>query len=411
MSIRLPKEVTLLTFLMCNIYFGWSQIIDIPDANFKNALLNTACADFNGNGVFSSQVDLNNDDEIQLSEALGVQGLRVWNQNIVSVEGLENFINLTYLNVTFNYIETMDISALTNLTDLLCYGNELTALDVSNNLSLENLYCNENQITELDVTLNTNLKNFECYINLLTDLDVTSNVNLETLNCSQNQLSEIDVTSNPLLIWLLASNTNLSVLDITNNPLLESLIVDNNNLLSIDLSQNPNLASVYLSNNLLTEIDISNNPDVFELIVQNNNLSSANIKNGTAFMTYSGFFMNPDLEFICADDFEINAVQTELDVLGYTETVVSDNCDLSVDNYNLEAQVKVFPVPFRDKLCIQSNDRIKKVTVFNCHGQKVLETTSVAMETHIDTELFSIGFYVIKVETIKGVEFKNIIKQ
>ena len=352
---------------------------------------------------------LNNDDEIQLSEVLGVQGLRVWSQNIVSVEGIENFVNLTHLDVTFNDIETMDISALTNLTDLLCYGNELTALDISNNLSLENLYCNENQITELDVSLNTNLKNFECYINLLTDLDVSSNVNLETLNCSQNQLSEIDVTNNPLLIWLLASSTNLSDLDITNNPLLESLIVDNNNLLSIDLSQNPNLASVYLSNNLLSEIDISNNPDVFELIVQNNNLINANIKNGTAFMTYSGFFMNPDLEFICADVFEIDDVQAELDLLGYTETQVSDICDLSVDDH-IVSQTKVFPVPFKDRLFIQSEDGIKQIAIFNSNGQKVLEKTSFSSDSYIDTNMFSDGFYIIRIETFKGVYFKNIIK-
>jgi hypothetical protein len=393
------------------MYFGWSQIINIPDANFKNALLNTACADFNGNGVYSSQVDLNNNDEIELSEVLGVQGLRVWNQDIVSVEGIENFVNLTHLNVTFNDIETMDISALTHLSDLWCYGNELTALDVSSNLSLENLYCNENQITELDVTLNTSLVNLEFYLNNISEIDVTLNSNLETLYCGNNPMSQLDVTHNLLLKGLLMSNTLITEIDLTQNVLLEDFSASHNNMPSIDLSQNINLLTVNLSSNLLTDIDVSNNPELFELNVQNNNLINANIKNGSAFMMYSSFFGNPDLEYICADDFEIDMVQAELDLLGYTETLVSDDCDLGVNEYELMSQVKVYPVPFNDELFIQSKEEIQKLTIFKSNGQQIFEVTPVAWETYVDTKTLSSGVYVIKIETVKGVEFKKIIKK
>ena len=50
-------------------------IIDIPDPNFKNALVNFPVVDTTGNGLGDSVADLNGDGEIQLSEAEAVEGL------------------------------------------------------------------------------------------------------------------------------------------------------------------------------------------------------------------------------------------------------------------------------------------------------------------------------------------------
>ena len=38
-----------------------AQIINIPDANFKNALINSQCVDADLNGTYESDADLNND--------------------------------------------------------------------------------------------------------------------------------------------------------------------------------------------------------------------------------------------------------------------------------------------------------------------------------------------------------------
>ncbi len=401
--------ILVLTLLMSP--FVWSQIINIPDTNFKNALLNTNCADFNGDGNFTSQVDLNNDDEIQLSEVIGIQGLRVSNQNIVSLEGIENFVNLSVLNVQFNDIVTMDISALANLTSLLCDSNALTTLDVSSNLNLEGLFCSDNQLTDLDVSLNTNLVNFECFINLFTNIDISSNVNLETLNCSVNPISELDVTNNLQLIWLLASNANLSELNITNNTLLENLSVENNNLTSIDLSQNPNLFTIGISNNLLTEISISDNPNVLDFNVQNNDLTNADIKNGTALMEYSGFFGNPNLAFICADDFEIPSVQAQLDALGYSETLVSDDCNLSVADIANSVKTQVFPNPFLNQIFITSDAPLEYIHVYDMNGQQILNIYASGFDAVIDVSELASGFYILKVDSSKGTAIKNVIKQ
>ncbi|MBU2920290.1 T9SS type A sorting domain-containing protein [Winogradskyella psychrotolerans] len=407
------KQKTLIVLIIIPFVYsiGWSQIIDIPDINFKNALLNTNCADFNGDGNFTSQVDLNNDDEIQLSEILGIQGLSVVNKNITSLEGIENFVDLTYLNVQFNDLQTMDISALTNLRSLLCDANELIELNVSSNVNLEELYCSENLLTALDVTLNTNLINLEFFLNQLSDIDISFNTNLETLNSSVNPLSTLDVSNNIQLKSLTTSHTNFSVLDLSNNVLLEYLSADHNNLTAIDLSENLNLIVISLSNNLLSEIDVSNNSNVFELNVQNNDLIYANIKNGIPFTDYSGFFGNPNLEFICANDFEVSAVQAELDALGYTETIVSDDCSLSINDYAIVSETKVFPIPLKDELNLQSEHQINHLTIFNSNGQIVFEEEPSDIHAVVKTNQLLSGFYIIKIETSKGVEIKNIIKQ
>jgi hypothetical protein len=65
-------------YILCLLVIGFSadaQIINIPDANFKNALVNTLCVgDWEtGDGGPTSDVDVNNDGEIQVSEAAAVQ--------------------------------------------------------------------------------------------------------------------------------------------------------------------------------------------------------------------------------------------------------------------------------------------------------------------------------------------------
>ncbi len=60
----------LLFYFVAFALLASGQIIDFPDPNFKNALVNTKCVDTNGNGTPESDADLNNDGEIDVSEVL-----------------------------------------------------------------------------------------------------------------------------------------------------------------------------------------------------------------------------------------------------------------------------------------------------------------------------------------------------
>ncbi len=145
------KSIYILLFLFLSSY-AHSQIVSIPDANFKNALLNTLCADTNGDGVADADADVNNDGEIQQSEANAVLSLFVINKNIDSLEGIQYFTNLQRLDCSFNDIVSLNTSQSPDLIYLNCHFNELTSLDVSQNINLQELICDINySLDQLDI--------------------------------------------------------------------------------------------------------------------------------------------------------------------------------------------------------------------------------------------------------------------
>ncbi|MBK8372518.1 MAG: hypothetical protein IPL20_14385 [Saprospiraceae bacterium] len=86
-----------------------SQIINFPDANFKNALVNSKCVDLNGDGIGDADADVNNDVEIDNNEALLVSLLTVSNKGISNLTGIEYFKNLVILNCSNNQLINLDL--------------------------------------------------------------------------------------------------------------------------------------------------------------------------------------------------------------------------------------------------------------------------------------------------------------
>ena len=76
------KELLFTTFvLLCSFLPCTSQTVNIPDANFLNALI-------------SKGIDTSGDGIIQVSEAAVVTQLNVGNSHISSLEGIQAFVNL-----------------------------------------------------------------------------------------------------------------------------------------------------------------------------------------------------------------------------------------------------------------------------------------------------------------------------
>jgi hypothetical protein len=92
-------------FLICSISNCWGQTINFTVIQLKAYLLNETCVDTSANPSWAGQfnVDLNNDNEIQISEALAVQHLILNdfgdNYSIQSLLDLNYFSNLTFLEV------------------------------------------------------------------------------------------------------------------------------------------------------------------------------------------------------------------------------------------------------------------------------------------------------------------------
>jgi len=225
------------------------QNVNIPDLNFKSALLN-----------HFPKIDTNNDGQISVAEAQAFTGtIQCNNKNISDLTGIEAFVNTTYLNCSTNQLSSLDLSNNTALTLLDCRFNQLTSLDINNNTALEGLFCAFNQLSSLDVSNNTALT---------------------LLNCSDNQLSSLDVSNNTALTLLYCSNNQLSSLDVSNNTALTDLRCQNNQLSSLDVSNNTVLTQLRCNNNQLTSLDLSNNTAFTQLNCRNNQLTSLNLKNG-----------------------------------------------------------------------------------------------------------------------------------
>src|SRR5690606_13625379 len=165
---QMKKLYILLFLLICG--FANAQIVNIPDANFKNALINTDCVDNDGDGSYEDDVDTNNDGEIQVSEAAAVLGLNVSNnystpdiEKINSLEGIQNFINLQVLECYNNLLTTIDLTNQSNLKELFCRTNLLSELNVTQNSNLERLDCSENQLTGINLSENPNLIFIQCF--------------------------------------------------------------------------------------------------------------------------------------------------------------------------------------------------------------------------------------------------------
>lgn len=215
------------------------QIVDIPDANFKLALI-------------SLGVDKNNDNEIQISEAAFVTSLQVPHKFISDLTGIQAFTSLTYFACQENQLTTLDVSQNTSLTNLYCGSNLLTTLDVSKNTALTSLICSANQLSSLDVTKNTALVNLYCTENKLTAIDLSQNVALSQLWLTSNRLTKLDVSQNHSLTWLLCDNNLLTSLDVSNNTGLKDTVVYN--YPGLECGNNPNLTQICIN---ISQIDSS----------------------------------------------------------------------------------------------------------------------------------------------------------
>ena len=112
--------------------------MNIPDANFKNALVNDNVQDTDGNGSYDNDVDTNDDGEIQVSEAEAVQILKIDGKSISSISGIENFANLKSLDCSNNILTTIDMTFLTEIDKFDCSNNDLINLNWSNLIRVNN---------------------------------------------------------------------------------------------------------------------------------------------------------------------------------------------------------------------------------------------------------------------------------
>ena len=255
-----------LSFLFTSAY---SQIVTIPDVQFKNKILSSTpfvSIATNSSGSYI-RVDANQDGQIQQSEANAVYSLNVSNSSILDVTGIKSFTNINTFSATGNQISTADFSDLLFLKNLSLSYNLIT----SNSLNLSGLHL-------IGLGLNNNF---------ITNID-------------QFGLNYVNILS-----------------------------LQNNQITTLNLTNIAGISSLKCSNNLITTLDVSACIGLGTLNCSNNpNLNTINLKNG-AFESNLDFSNTPLLKYICSDESEAISVQNKITQYGYTDCHVNAYCSFS----------------------------------------------------------------------------------
>lgn len=428
----MKKLLLLLTaFLFCFTVFG--QTVNIPDANFKNALLN-----------HDPIIDTNGDSEIQTLEANNFNGiLDVSQKNISDLTGIEYFINITDLLCNNNALTSIDISNNTLLQKINCAANSLTVLIISQNPMLVEVSCNGNNLATIDTNSNTNLEVLNVAGNSISSLNLSANNALKNLKLDFNPISTIDVSNNTNLevfkatycyslgnvnfannllleqIWLWFSNQssldvsnmsnlrllnlrslNVSVLDVSNNTDLFNLNLTNNNISFLDLSNNLGLTYLTIDDYSITTIDASNNTSLVWLDISGNQIQTINAKNGAnTFFTNFRVDNTPNLQSICVDDLTYatnNFTNVE------SPNLFTENCVGSTNTCDDPLIVCIPDVNFKNKL-------INYSPTIDLNGDGEIQYTEASTVTVLDVSSLQSTPFQDKIFDLTGIEaFVNI---
>ncbi|MDJ1503731.1 DUF7619 domain-containing protein [Xanthocytophaga agilis] len=334
----------LLLFLLLLAGMANAQIVNIPDENFKAQL-------------FLSGADANLDGEIQSTEALTVTTLSLDSAQISNLTGIEAFINLKYLNCSYNSLTLLNIQELVKLERLECNNNLLEQIYFPvNTNALNYLDCSFNKLTNVNVETLINLQELHCFNNSLYSLYLGELPKLEHLRCHNNNLTNIDLSQSPALQTFVSTNnklysldfsvnTSLTGVDITNNPLtkplnisklvkLKSLFCAETSLKTLDLTKNLELGILICYDNPLITLDVSKNIAMTYLQCGGPNLTSIFMKNGANESLV--LEESPKLEAICADESQLPQILEQITASENKTTVATSHCYFvpGEDNFN-----------------------------------------------------------------------------
>jgi len=155
---NLPHLKTICVWSVSEAENNPSYLVDTGIEYVTDCALNFRGSNFK-NKLKDLNLDKNNDGYITKSE---VQDVKILNVNgdafgkmngikLDNIDGIDGFVNLENLSMSYNNVKEMDISRNTKLKTLTCKNNGMTSLDISNNVDITSLSCTGNNLDKIYV--------------------------------------------------------------------------------------------------------------------------------------------------------------------------------------------------------------------------------------------------------------------
>lgn len=261
----MKKNTYLFAFLLALHTITFAQYTSVPDGVFEQYLVT--------NGI-DSEGTL--DGQILTADANGYVGnINTTGLNIADFSGIEAFIAITGLNVSYNAVvisldlssnialtsisteacsslNNLIVSGLTLVTTMNFYGNDLSVLDVSTNTALDNLNVRNNTLIDLDLSDNIVLTSLDCKNNSLTDLDMRNgnNANVISFNSDFNSGLACIYVDDSSASYLTSWTKDTLSLFANDNAECNTLSIENQDLIAFNLYPNPAVNEVFMSTNV-----------------------------------------------------------------------------------------------------------------------------------------------------------------
>lgn len=173
----------------------------ISDSNFEQALIDLGFDDTIDGSVLTASLAL-------------ITDLIIDNKNIASLNGLQDFINLSNLSANGNVLTSVDVSANTKLKFIFLDDNNLSAINVQGLLELEKVSVSNNGISAININGISTLQQMMIDGNGISQLDVSTNSSLNILDTRDTDISCITVSINQLNNipngWMVDNTTSYS---------------------------------------------------------------------------------------------------------------------------------------------------------------------------------------------------------
>jgi Leucine-rich repeat (LRR) protein len=333
-------------------------------------------------------------ENIDLSELSSLEEIDFSNGQLKSVvfgEHLKlNQINLKN-NPTLQSLNLTGMVELKNLDVSFCGLNDVNVRNLSN---LENLNIQNNQLTELDLTGIINLKFFNCNNNNLKSLKVNHLIKMKVLDCSFNQIEELNFENNSDLYDLNCSNNLLNTMNFKNSNI--GYLNCSNNLLNTMNFKNSNVGAIEGSNNQIETLDL-NWLNLGSLNLKNNQLVHLSLQNSSTDLFGYGYVDlsdNPNLSFICTNDFMVNEWKKYLSNANIQNVKVSDKCYF---------KPIVSPNPVYENFQITSMRQMKTVRIFNQEGKLMHESHPGNYKAYFNNlSNITKGLYFVEITDMNG---------